>query len=116
MSEQQGTFQSWAVLELLGHVRTAGLVSEQELFGTKMGRIDIPTADGFVTQFFGGSSVYRLTPTTEEIARSVAARNQPAPVHRWELPKPQVEQQEIPYYEPTEGHNHDTDDDEDEWP
>lgn len=53
-----------------------------------MGRIDVPNEEGgFTTQFFGGSSIYRLTPTTEEIARAVALRNQPVPVHRWELPQ-----------------------------
>jgi hypothetical protein len=84
--EEQGTFAEWAILELMGHVRMGGRVSEVVLFGTAMGRIDVPTSDGgFTTQFFGGSSVYRLTPTTEELARAVAANNQPEPVHRWEL-------------------------------
>jgi len=80
-------FQEWCVVELMGHVRMAGLVTEVELFGSKQGRIDIPNGDGFVTQYFNGSSLYRLTPTTEEIARAVAISNQPEPVHRWELPK-----------------------------
>lgn len=84
MSED--VFHEWAILELMGHVKLAGLVSEEERFGAKLGRIDIPNGDGFTTQYFGASSVYRLTPTTEEIARAVALRNQPQPVHRWELP------------------------------
>lgn len=79
-------FKEWCIVELLGHVRIAGQVSEVERFGTKMGRIDIPKADGFTTQYFSGTSVYRLTPTTEEIARAVAERSQPQPVHRWEIP------------------------------
>lgn len=82
------TFNQWAILELLGHVRITGKVSEELRFGVALGRIDIPTGDGFTTQYFGGSSIYRLTPTTEEIARSVAMSNQPEPVHRWELPAP----------------------------
>lgn len=77
----------WGILELLGHVRVAGRITEEERFGAKIGRIDIPTGDSFTTQYFGGGSVYRLTPTTEEIARSVAKANQPRPVHSWELPK-----------------------------
>ncbi len=82
-------FETWAIVELLGHVKIAGLVSEEERFGTKMGRIEIPGPDGkFVTQYFAGGSVYRITPTTEEIARSVAKNNAPSPVHRWELPSP----------------------------
>lgn len=81
-------FDSWAIVELMGHVKIAGHVTEEERFGCKMGCIDIPGPDGqFVTQYFGGSSVYRLTPTTEEIARTVAMRNQPSPVYMWELPK-----------------------------
>lgn len=34
--------ESWAILELMGHVRLVGRISEEERFGTKMGRIDIP--------------------------------------------------------------------------
>ncbi|OFZ55001.1 MAG: hypothetical protein A2428_03250 [Bdellovibrionales bacterium RIFOXYC1_FULL_54_43] len=89
MSEKTTEFSSWAIVELLGHVRMAGMVSEEERFGCKMGRIDIPTDDGkFATQYFGGGSVYRLTPTSEEAARAVAKRNVPQPVHQWELPAP----------------------------
>lgn len=77
---------TWAIVELMGHVRIAGRVTEEEHFGAKLGRIDIPTGDGFVTQFFGGSSVYRMTPCSEAAARGVAAANVPQPVHSWELP------------------------------
>jgi hypothetical protein len=81
-------FREWCIVELLGHVRMAGFVTEEELFGAKLGRIDLPRADGTTaTQFFGGGSIYRLTPTTEEIARAVAKQNEPEPAQRWELPK-----------------------------
>ena len=80
--------EAWAVVELMGHVKVAGLVTEEERFGVKMGRIDIPMKDGgMTTQYFGGGSVYRMTPTTEEVARTIATNNQPAPIHSWELPK-----------------------------
>lgn len=95
-------FEQWAIVELMGHVKIAGLVTEEERFGTKLGRVDIPNGDTFVTQYFNGSSLYRLTPTTEEIARSVAKSNQPAPVFRWELPDqkqlaPPVVEAEFPF-------------------
>lgn len=88
--EQQQGFEGWAILELMGHVRLAGRVTEESHFGVALGRIDIPTqsGDGYTTQYFGGASIYRLTPTTEEIARSIAVQNQPQPVRSWELPKP----------------------------
>lgn len=77
---------SWAVLELMGHVRLAGRVSEEERFGTKMGRIDIPQPDGsFTTQFFSGGSIYRMTPCTEEVARAVAKSSEREPVYAWDI-------------------------------
>lgn len=79
------SFNQWGILELMGHVRLAGRITEESHFGAALGRIDIPSGDGFTTQYFGGGSIYRLTPTTEDIARSVAAHNQPQPVARWEL-------------------------------
>lgn len=67
-------FESWAIVELMGHVCVAGRVTEETLFGAQLGRIDIPINDtDFVTQYFGGSSVYRITPVTEDAARQVRA-------------------------------------------
>lgn len=83
----QGEF--YGILELMGHVRVAGRITEEERFGGKLGRIDIPDKDGgFTTQYFNAASIYRLTPTSEEAARAVALNCQPHPVHAWELPKP----------------------------
>jgi len=86
-------YEGWAIVELMGHRRLAGHVTEADQFGTKMVRLDIydtTGADPEVTQFYGGGSVYCLTPTTEEIARKVGARSVPQPVTRYELepPKP----------------------------
>lgn len=80
---------TWGILELMGHIRLAGRISEEEKFGAKMGRIDVPLKDGtFATQYFGASSVYRLSLVSEEVARSVALNLiQPVPVSSWELPK-----------------------------
>lgn len=67
--------ETWCILELMGHVRVVGRLSEEEHFGIKLGRIDVPKGDGpddYTTQFFGGSSVYRITPTDEETAREMA--------------------------------------------
>ena len=62
----------WFVLELMGHVRHIGYVTEVEAFGGKLGRIDVLQADGSqVTVMFGAASVYMLTPTTEEAAREM---------------------------------------------
>lgn len=97
--------ETWAVVELMGHVKIAGLVTEEERFGTKMGRIDIPMKEGgLTTQYFGGSSVYRMTPTTEEVARAIATNHQPAPIHPWEMKQPALPASPAPLH-----------DDEEEW-
>lgn len=83
------SYKGWAIVELMGHRRLGGRVSQVEQYGVPMLRIDVPgvkPGDDVATQFYGGSSIYCLTPTTEEMARAVALRNQPAPVQRWELP------------------------------
>jgi hypothetical protein len=62
-------------------------VSEQEIAGAGMLRIDVPAEGGPPpTQFYSPSSVYCITPTTKEIARGVPRSSRPEPVHRWELP------------------------------
>lgn len=109
------TFDLWAILELMGHVKLAGRVTEEERFGSKMGRIDVPDCipcdckgadqihgndrfdcpkckgsgflEKFTTHYFGGGSIYRLTPTSEEVARAVAANHKPQPISPWELPR-----------------------------
>jgi hypothetical protein len=89
MSDGQGNaFEGWAILELMGHRRLAGYVREVEIAGAGLLRIDVPGAgaEPIATQFYSPASLYCLTPTTEEMARAVAKRSRPEPVHRWELP------------------------------
>jgi len=89
MSDKGEAYEGWAIVELMGHRRLGGQVSQAEQYGTVMLRIDVPRADGSATtHFFGGSSLYGVHPTTEEMARMVAERNDPSPVQRWELQPP----------------------------
>ena len=96
-------YQGFALLELMGHRQRIGRVSEVEMYGGKLLRIDVivpgsfsttPMAqtdtpargvDGgtpdreakevhFVTEFYNAGSIYGLTPLEEEIARAMAAR------------------------------------------
>lgn len=85
--QEAATFGEWAILELMGRRRLAGYVSEAEVFGTTLVRIDVPDeVRGTVTQFYSPSSIYCLTPTTEDTAREVAKASRPAPIERWQLP------------------------------
>jgi hypothetical protein len=90
----------WAIVEIMGHLRRAGRISEVTKFGALLLRVDIPVigdADGetsWATEFFGGASIYRLRPCTEEIARAAARQiGDPRPVapvaYRPRLPAPE---------------------------
>jgi len=87
MSESNG-YEGWAVLELMGHRRLVGRVSEATIAGCAMLRFDVLTKDGEATQYYSSGAVYAITPTTEEMARRAAALSTVAPITRWELPAP----------------------------
>jgi len=82
------TFEEWAILELMGHRRLAGRLSEQQIGGASFLRIDVfvgKAKKALASQFYSPSAVYCITPTTETIARQLAEREQPEPVTAWEL-------------------------------
>ena len=84
------TFDEWAVLELMGHRKLAGRVTEATMAGGAFVRLDVFT-DGDkaqATQFYAPGAVYCITPTTEANARAFATQNVPRPVEHWELPAP----------------------------
>lgn len=60
---------SWAVVELMGHVTLAGRVTKPGEYGG-LWQIDVPDGEKFQTQFFGSQSVYRIRMVSEEIARA----------------------------------------------
>lgn len=92
----------WAIVEVFGHRRLAGRISEEERFGAKMLRIDVPTVEftepstehpqgeryvaGWTTQWYGGASLFSVTPSDEVSALRARA---PYPPHRLtSLPTP----------------------------
>lgn len=96
------TFESWAIVEVMGHRQFAGWVTEQALGGASFVRVDVPAvqADGedlpAFTKLLGAGSIYAISPCTEETARAFAVRARvrafsvyeaprlPAPVDRME--------------------------------
>lgn len=68
MSEQN---ESWAVIELMGHVTIAGRITKPGEYGG-LWQVDVPEGESFRTEFFGSQSVYRVRIVSEEIARAYA--------------------------------------------
>lgn len=130
-------YEGWAILELMGHRKLAGYLSEQTIGGSAFVRIDVPNHctgisanwcpihgdckcphpdverndpacplhseksnhgdSNVATQFYAPSAIYCITPTTEDLARKVAAGCQPAPVTRWELPAANPDEDKLPF-------------------
>lgn len=67
-------FESWAILELMGHRTRHGFLREVEIAGGKMFRIDIPVTEAeSVTEYYGCSAVYSMRPATEQLVRDMMA-------------------------------------------
>lgn len=62
--------EMWAVVELMGHARTAGLIRTSDLGGLL--RVDVPVEDGYRTEYYGHQSIYSIKVVSEEIARAYA--------------------------------------------
>lgn len=87
MSETK-PFEGWAIVELFGHAKIAGLCSEQPMAGTNMLRVDVPAINGqqAFTRFFGGGAIYAITPTDQTTAMIALGHIGPRPVDRWVVP------------------------------
>lgn len=87
-------FEQWCVVEIMGHKRFAGYVSEQSIGGSSFVRVDVPevplsngtTLPGF-TKLFGATSVYCLSPCTEETARAFAEKLRSEAFALYEAPR-----------------------------
>lgn len=80
--------QQWACVEIFGHRKHYGRISEVEKFGAKMLRVDVPTAaaapllgepEKWETFVYGGGAIFSVTPMTEEAARKWADNERPRP-------------------------------------
>lgn len=81
------TIERWAIVEIMGHHRIAGRISQVEEFGAVLLRVEVPDPDGgFSTEDYGGSAIYRLRHCSEEMAREAQLQiGDPRPVMpaRW---------------------------------
>jgi hypothetical protein len=86
--ESAKAFEQWCLVEIFGHQKYAGLVTEQQIGGANFVRVDVPeTARSKpFTKLFGASAIYSMTPIEEDVARVLAAQYDQRPVSVYELP------------------------------
>lgn len=71
MEETTSKFESWAIVEIMGHVKLAGMATTQTFGDTVLLRIDVPETDKQPahTVMYGMKSIYSLKPCDEHTAR-----------------------------------------------
>ena len=75
----------WVLLELMGHRQRIGQAREEEIAGSKLLRLDIPTDTGketpenYVTEYYGANAIYAMRPISAEVARDHWANTDPRP-------------------------------------
>lgn len=93
MADERQTYEGWTIIELFGHRRLAGYVSEFQIAGASFIRIQVPGENGewAAEQSYGPAAVYSITPCTEEAARAVAKRSSSSSeVTQFSLPAPRI--------------------------
>lgn len=101
-SEQPTTEEpeaEYAIVEVFGHRKHAGRIFEVERFGTKLLRVDIPKdgdfALGFNTHFYGGPSIFSMTPC--DLATVLRANKPYVPASRLTYSEPDDIEDEQPF-------------------
>ncbi|MGE5320757.1 MAG: hypothetical protein ACM3KD_11295 [Hyphomicrobiaceae bacterium] len=95
--ETEASFQQWALIELFGHQKIAGLVTEQAIGGCAFIRVDVPAIDGQqpFTKLYGQGAIYAMTFVTEPVARAAAQAYRIPAVNPYDIPE--LRQQRIPW-------------------
>jgi hypothetical protein len=87
IDKQAETSEMWGIVDLFGHTKIAGKISEQTLGGAAFVRVDVPYVPGVEahTRLFGNSAIYSISFTSQAIAESVARKIQSKPISVYDL-------------------------------
>ena len=82
-------FNEWALVEIMGHQRIVGKVSEQVIAGSAFLRVDVPEIQGKpgFTRFYSPGAVYAISPITEQTAMGMLPGVDAEPVRRFDIVK-----------------------------
>lgn len=80
-------FELNAVVELFGHQRIAGRVSEQSIGVATFIRIDVPetTQQPKFTRIVNPSAIYAINPVTEEVMLQMSEMVTAKPIDSWDI-------------------------------
>jgi hypothetical protein len=86
-NEKMEKLELFAVVELFGHNKMAGRVSEQSIGVATFIRIDVPETDSQpkFTRLLNPSAIYAINPVTEEVANYMAHQIAVKPIESWDI-------------------------------
>lgn len=92
MGVNKQQLQAFALIEIMGHSKVVGMVTESDISAKNLLRVDVIQPDGAVnrTEYIGTGSIYRMTIITREAALALASnmQSQVRPPWAWEIPQP----------------------------
>jgi len=82
-------FELFAIVELFGHQKMAGKVSEQSVGASTFIRIDVPETkqQPAFTRFVNPTAVYAINPVTKEVMEEMASDFEQKPIESWDIRK-----------------------------
>ena len=101
LQTEKQAFEQWAVIEIFGHQRIAGKVTEQTIGGCAFIRVDVPdlpekTVDDYgqprsmppiagFTKLYGNGAIYSMSFVDEAIAKATAQQLRVLPIDSYTL-------------------------------
>lgn len=79
-------FEVHAIVELFGHNKIAGKVTEQVIGGASFIRVDVPNTKSqpAFTRLLHANAIYAINPVTEEVATQYAENLKVMPIQSWD--------------------------------
>lgn len=77
----------FAIVELFGHTRISGKVTDQSIGGSTFVRVDVPdtSVQPKFTRFLNPSAIYAINPVTEDVMKEMADRIGQKPIDSWDI-------------------------------
>lgn len=78
-----------AIVELFGHTKMAGKVTEQSIGIATFIRVDVPETinSPAFTRLLNPSAIYAINPVTEDVMNHMAINLQQKPIESWDVQK-----------------------------
>ena len=84
---EQEAKEMWALVELFGHNRIAGKVTEAEIGSGALIRVEVPAVKDreALTKYYNVKAIYGITPVDEATAKRMAESIDAAPVNSYSI-------------------------------